>query len=264
MTPPRSSQICRSKKPPPGDTKEGPKPYSLNDIHLFMLGTAGMRDLGRTDRVKQSDLERTINTYLEGTPYKKEDPPYKTITGEEEAAFGWISANFLLGTFSELGQTSSSQTRGYLEMGGASAQIAFRPHANELAPWDLQHGDITRVQLGGVDFNLFLRTYDLGSNTAWREYQLDLIQDATRVRVTLSFFRIDLSTDFPYRMGRISIPIPIARMDVSGHTPTNSVPRSSGVQASSMPPTLHERSPKCSIDLLHPSILEVHVFSTRT
>lgn len=154
-------------------------PEYLKGIRLFMLGTAGMRDLGRTNSAKLSALELEINTYLKSCEFDTGLEPYRTISGEEEAAYGWIAANYSLGTFSELGQVSP-QSVGYLEMGGASAQIAFRPFKNELTPEQLGDGDITRVKLGNVDFDLFLKTYDLGSDKAWREYQNDLIQSGDK------------------------------------------------------------------------------------
>lgn len=156
-------------------------PDTVQNTHLCMLGTAGMRDFGRRDSEKLSELEKEINDYLKSCGFRTDEFPYKTISGEEEAAYGWIAANYSLGTFSELGQVSP-QTVGYLEMGGASAQIAFRPFKNELTPEQLRDGDITRVKLGKVVFDLFLKTYDLGSDKAWREYQNDLIENATYVR----------------------------------------------------------------------------------
>jgi hypothetical protein len=48
-----------------------------------------------------------------------------TITGEAEALYGWIAANYSLGFFSGYGMRSS-QTVEYVEMGGASAQIAYK------------------------------------------------------------------------------------------------------------------------------------------
>jgi Golgi nucleoside diphosphatase len=149
----------------------------MEGMPLLMLGTAGMRDLA--EELKRP-LEKAINKYLEGCGFKGE---YSTISGEEEAAYGWIAANWSLGTFVELKQ-QSPQKYGYLEMGGASAQIAFLPHKNELTPEQLGDGDMTRVTLGGVELDLFLKTYDLGSDKAWNEYGKELISINVRNQVS--------------------------------------------------------------------------------
>lgn len=75
-------------------------------------------------------------------------------------------------------------------MGGQSAQIAFRPFVDELTPDKLHDGDITRVKLGEQEFDLVLKTWDLGSNQAWREYQNDLVITKPEVRFW-SFTKID-------------------------------------------------------------------------
>ncbi|KAF7363834.1 Golgi apyrase [Mycena sanguinolenta] len=147
--------------------------HKMQRIPLYMLGTAGMRDLAKKPR---DLLETAINRYLKNCGFDcnvTEGRGYRTISGEEEAAYGWIAANWSLGTFMELKQ-QSPQKYGYLEMGGASAQIAFLPHKHELTPEQLGDGDITRVTLGGVELDLFLKTYDLGSNKAWNEYEEEL------------------------------------------------------------------------------------------
>ncbi|KIK64415.1 hypothetical protein GYMLUDRAFT_240959 [Collybiopsis luxurians FD-317 M1] len=126
-------------------------------IRLIMLGTAGMRNLCCQAKETPLSLEREINLYLRNKcVFETSEEPYTTISGKEEAAYSWIAANFSLRTFTALGQESPCSL-GYLEMG-------------EL----LGEGDITRVTLGDKHFDLFLKTYDLGSNKAWEEYQKDL------------------------------------------------------------------------------------------
>ncbi|KAF7376830.1 Golgi apyrase [Mycena sanguinolenta] len=109
----------------------------ISVIPLYVLCTAGMRDLPKES---QEPLENAIKTYLKNCGFDGSLP----------------------------------QKYGYLEMGGASAQIAFLPHKHELRPEQLGDGDMTRVTLGDVHFDLFLKTYDLGSNKAWNEYEEEL------------------------------------------------------------------------------------------
>jgi len=50
-------------------------------------------------------------------------------TGEEEAAFGWMTVNYALGKL----QGDPEATVGALDMGGASTQITFVPSGDVLA-----------------------------------------------------------------------------------------------------------------------------------
>ncbi|KAF7966669.1 hypothetical protein HWV62_37535 [Athelia sp. TMB] len=156
----------------------------LKQVPIFIMGTAGMRVYADKFSDQHQILKEEIDLYVHqrgeykegrqrtsGGPYEY----YSTIKGEDEAAFGWVAANFLLGAFTSEYKTNAQDTVGYLEMGGQSAQIAFRPFVDELTPDKLHDGDITRVKLGEQEFDLVLKTWDLGSNQAWREYQNDLV-----------------------------------------------------------------------------------------
>ncbi len=53
----------------------------------------------------------------------------RIITGEEEGLFGWIAVNYLMDGFGP--SNSDRSTYGFLDMGGASTQIAFEPSPEE-------------------------------------------------------------------------------------------------------------------------------------
>ncbi|KAF7970922.1 hypothetical protein HWV62_22630 [Athelia sp. TMB] len=115
---------------------------------------------------------------------------FDAISGEDEAAYGWVAANSLLGAFNTEYRMSARDTVGYLEMGGQSAQIAFRP-LNEVLEAAQLHTiferdqiSITTIELGGQKFDLFLKTWELGSNQAWRTYQQRLIDETLAGNVT--------------------------------------------------------------------------------
>jgi Golgi apyrase len=58
----------------------------------------------------------------------------QVIPGETEGLYGWIAANYLLGGFDQPDKHDHGKghnTYGFLDMGGASAQIAFAPNATE-------------------------------------------------------------------------------------------------------------------------------------
>jgi len=90
---------------------------------LFLKATAGMRLL---ERSKADQLMTTVREFL-GNP---DNCPFKfvsaeVISGEEEAVFSFLTTNYNLGTLS-----TPKKTAGALEMGGASAQVVFRPSSN--------------------------------------------------------------------------------------------------------------------------------------
>lgn len=107
---------------PPSLEKETP---------LFLLATAGMRLLSSE---KQGAVLHQACRFLSFHSAFKIDAPssagpcgssVQIITGEEEGLFGWIAVNYLMDGFT--GQSQKHTTYGFLDMGGASTQIAFEP-----------------------------------------------------------------------------------------------------------------------------------------
>ena len=60
----------------------------------------------------------------------------RVLSGEEEGAFGWLAANFILGTIPAPHTAAKAggwpQPVGALDMGGASTQITFHPKTEEI------------------------------------------------------------------------------------------------------------------------------------
>ncbi|KAI5806767.1 nucleoside phosphatase family-domain-containing protein [Peziza echinospora] len=143
-----------AKKVKPGVSTFGPKPYevgeylapllqhaadiippeSVPDTPLFLLATAGVRLLPLRE---QKLLLEQICTYArKHTRFllPECDLHVQVISGETEGLYGWIAANYLLGGFDSTsgeGHGEGHHTYGFLDMGGASAQIAFAPNATE-------------------------------------------------------------------------------------------------------------------------------------
>jgi len=92
---------------------------------IFMKATAGMRLLTAT----QADaVWAAVRDYLSNTtnnPFEFMDNYAKTLSGEEEAVFGWLTSNTISNT--------SQGTTGALDLGGASTQIVFNPNTEILA-----------------------------------------------------------------------------------------------------------------------------------
>ncbi|KAF9068290.1 nucleoside phosphatase family-domain-containing protein [Rhodocollybia butyracea] len=107
-------------------------PPSLHkDTPLFLLATAGMRLLPPD---KQAEiLKETCSFLIRHSDFKIDEPSEAgpcgssvlIITGEEEGLFGWIAVNYLMDGF--LSTPNQRTTYGFLDMGGASTQIAFEP-----------------------------------------------------------------------------------------------------------------------------------------
>lgn len=146
------------------------------DTPLFLLATAGMRllDDGPRDRL----LEQICSYIQSKTNFQLPDcdAHIKVIPGDVEGLYGWVAANYLLGGFDQpLQHVNGNEhpTFGFLDMGGASAQIAFAPntteserHANDLRLMRLRTVDGT-----STEYRVFTTTWlGFGVNEARKHY----------------------------------------------------------------------------------------------
>ncbi|TPX72468.1 hypothetical protein CcCBS67573_g05854 [Chytriomyces confervae] len=104
---------------------------------------------------------------------------FRIISGEAEGIFGWVTVNYLHGGFQDpskqnpLPREGSPPTYGFLDMGGASMQIAFEPmesmkqsHAD-----DLTHFSLRTAGGNEIKFKIFVSTFlGFGVNEARRRY----------------------------------------------------------------------------------------------
>ncbi len=111
-------------------------PPSLHhETPLFLLATAGMRLL--SPEQKTAVLRSTCQFLKFHSNFRIDSPSpagpcgssVRIISGEEEGLFGWISVNYLMDGFGS--SSSDRSTYGFLDMGGASTQIAFEPNPEE-------------------------------------------------------------------------------------------------------------------------------------
>lgn len=157
--------------------KEIPK-EDVPHTPLFLLATAGMRLLPETERKQLLDQ---ICTYARNTTaflLPDCDLHIQVIPGETEGLYGWIAANYLLGSFDDPTfqgdvKHDAHHTYGFLDMGGASAQIAFAPNSTEAK----RHADDLKLlrlrRLDGVDmeYRVFVTTWlGFGVNEARKRY----------------------------------------------------------------------------------------------
>ncbi|THV07765.1 hypothetical protein K435DRAFT_833115 [Dendrothele bispora CBS 962.96] len=150
-------------------------PPSLHaETPIFLLATAGMRLL--TQEKQAEILKETCDFFSRLSHFKIEDASeagpcgssIRIITGEEEGLFGWIAVNYLMDGF--IG--SDRTTYGFLDMGGASTQIAFEPSkAHEEDSNTLI--DVRLRLLGGeeIQHKVFVTTWlGYGTNQARERY----------------------------------------------------------------------------------------------
>ena len=158
-------------------------PPSLElETPLFLLATAGMRLLSPIQQARVLNaacqyLRSASNFRIEG---ESKDGPcglsVQIITGEEEGLFGWIAVNYLMDGFT--GRIDEKTTYGFLDMGGASTQIAFEPADSELRG-DEALVDVRLRLLGGeeVKHRVFVTTWlGYGTNQARERYVTETIR----------------------------------------------------------------------------------------
>jgi Golgi apyrase len=151
-------------------------PSLQRETPLFLLATAGMRLLSPQE---QANVLLASCKFLKlHSNFRIEDPSQngpcgssvRIITGEEEGLFGWIAVNYLMDGFT--GSSDNRTTYGFLDMGGASTQIAFEPKITDRA----QAKNLIDVRLrllGGQEIHhqVFVTTWlGYGTNQARERY----------------------------------------------------------------------------------------------
>ncbi|KAK4662911.1 Golgi apyrase [Podospora pseudopauciseta] len=154
----------------------------IRDTPIFLMATAGVRLL---PAVQQSALTREVCYYLRSnTQFSLPDCDMhiQVIKGETEGLYGWIASNYLLGGFDNPDKHQHGKghhTYGFLDMGGASAQIAFAPNATEAEKHadDLKLLRLRTLDGSPVEYKVFTTTWlGFGVNQA-RESYVESLED---------------------------------------------------------------------------------------
>ena len=186
-----------TKKTHPGVSTYGTKPELVGREHLqplidhalkhvphsevehtpfFLLATAGMRLL--PDHQRTAVLGEICKYVQTNTKFQAPDCDLhiQVIPGATEGLYGWVAANYLLGGFDfpkDHEHGKGHHTYGFLDMGGASAQIAFAPNATEA---EKHANDLTMLRLRTIDgmpqeHRIFVTTWlGFGANEARRRF----------------------------------------------------------------------------------------------
>lgn len=191
-----------TKKINPGVSTFGSRPSDVGEEHLkelldhvltiipedqvpetpiFLMATAGMRLL---PEIQQTALLREICTYARAnTKFSLPDCDLhiQIISGETEGLYGWIAANYLVGGFDspeEHSHGKNHHTYGFLDMGGASAQIAFAPNSTEAAKHanDLKLLRMRTLDGAASEYKVFVASWlGFGVNQARQRYVTALL-----------------------------------------------------------------------------------------
>ena len=130
-----------------------------------------------------------MKEYIEGTRgIARTDYEYEPISGTEEAKYGWVAAHRSIGR---------PYDAGYVEMGGATAQIAFPlPNNNEAVKTtakkiarrlNLAAGLSKKVKVEVEDVGrqfVFLASYPLGKNAGYKAYRKALYANGNALGLT--------------------------------------------------------------------------------
>lgn len=143
---------------------------------IFLRATAGMRTLDRHDRFRVLGAVRTLFSDSTFCPFYFEDEFARTLSGEEEAIFGWAGINFAMGNLVEESVGAGTVlnpklTYGALDMGGASTQISFyEPNEDVMA-------NLFKLQIGqGKHWNLYAHSFlYFGLNAARNRFESKLV-----------------------------------------------------------------------------------------
>ncbi|KAI8384332.1 nucleoside phosphatase family-domain-containing protein [Radiomyces spectabilis] len=149
---------------------------------VFLMATAGMRLLPESEQA--TVLDATCAYIRDNYPFFMSDcnTHIKIIPGELEGVYGWVATNYLMGGFdlsiqnyidNDEGQRETHHTFGFLDMGGASTQIAFEPehHQKEEHKSHLAKIHLRTLDGRSVDYDVFVTTFlGYGSNEARRRY----------------------------------------------------------------------------------------------
>lgn len=136
---------------------------------LFALGTGGMRTRQNTAQAAGGQALATYNQLVNRirevfNTQGFQETSFNEASGDEEAMYGWISANYSLGRL----DSQDQPTKGFLEMGGQSMQVAYQlPIGN-----NDRHMNFT-IGVPGLNrvFRVFTKEIDnLGGEEARRRY----------------------------------------------------------------------------------------------
>lgn len=158
----------------------------IKAIPLFLMATGGMRRLKEQNHYGFMILRTAIIEYINTCGF--DDAQYKTISGEDEALYGWVAVNYVDNLF-----LPAANTHGFMEMGGESAQFAVSLQGPDYGNYN---GILREVTIGGEKHLVFVKSWlGLGAESAWKRHE-------EKLRESESIIAHDpcLPKEFAYRL----------------------------------------------------------------
>ncbi|NXJ70839.1 ENTP8 diphosphohydrolase, partial [Rostratula benghalensis] len=129
------------------------------DVPSYLGATAGMRLLRAQNSSAADQVLAAVAKTMQEYPMAFKGA--RILTGEEEGAYGWITINFLLDSFTKYSPKAHTWVRpeaanifGALDLGGASTQISFIP-GNSVINWN----ETSKFTLYGYNYNIYTHSY---------------------------------------------------------------------------------------------------------
>ena len=131
-----------------------------SDMPVSVLATAGLRNVERRNPTAAAAILDSVATYIASRGYAVGE--VSIMSGQREALYAWVDANATEGTLAD-----GDNSLGIVEVGGASAQVAFQ------SPQPDSPG-VQTTTIGGSTFHVVALSYlGLGQNDA-RGFMRDL------------------------------------------------------------------------------------------
>lgn len=134
---------------------------------VYFLATAGLRMLEESDRTEiLGEVCRLLQKKTRF--YVPECESHVTmIDGQTEGLYGWLGLNYLIHWSLSKSWQNFNETYGFLDMGGASAQLAFASSPDSQHKNDLHTIRIRAASGAPVEWNVFVTTWlGYGANQA--------------------------------------------------------------------------------------------------
>lgn len=122
-------------------------------VPVDVLATAGMRLLEHKDGPAANAIYRSVRQAILDNGYQAGE--LRTISGDEEGLYAWVDVNYLYRNFQE-----GRRTTGLVEVGGASAQVAYETRQRD-------HAHAYAVNIAGTSYSVLSVSFlGLGQNEA--------------------------------------------------------------------------------------------------
>ena len=121
--------------------------------HIYFYSTAGMRTISSTNR---NNINTAIKAWLL-EHFPSTDIQVRTISGQIEGAYAWLTANYINGAL-----IGEEPTHGIMDLGGASTQISFESDDGD---------NLLTVDVGNRQYKLSSTSYlGLGQDLSIKQY----------------------------------------------------------------------------------------------